>query len=141
MTQVIAQSLANLQVQINASNHPIIADEPISIGGDNQGPSPYDLLLSSLAACKVMTLHMYARRKGWDLQKARVTLNHQKMYAKDCDICESEPNAKIDLIECDLHFEGDLTAEQIERLAEIADRCPVHRTLSSETKVRTSVIE
>lgn len=140
MNQVIAQSLDNLQVKINASNHPIIADEPISVGGDNLGPSPYDLLLSALAACKVMTIHMYARRKKWPVDRVKVSLEHQKQYAKDCEDCVSDPSAKIDIIQCSIQFEGDLTDEQIGRLAEIADRCPVQRTLESETKVRTTVV-
>ena len=140
MSQVIARSLANLQVEINANNHAILADEPISLGGDNQGPNPYDLFLSALAACKVMTVHMYARRKQWPVDVVKVALEHQKVYAQDCEECESNPKAKVDVIECQIHFEGDLTEEQIERLAEIADRCPVHRTLTSETKIRTTVV-
>lgn len=140
MPTVIAQTLANLQVEINANHHPIIADEPISVGGDNQGPSPYDLLLSSLAACKVMTVHLYARRKQWAVDSVKVALEHQKIYAKDCEDCESDPSAKVDIIQCRIQFEGDLTDEQIERLTAIADRCPVQRTLESETKIRTMVV-
>jgi putative redox protein len=140
MPQVIARSLANLQVEINASNHAILADEPISAGGDNQGPSPYDLLLSALAACKVMTVHLYARRKQWPVDEVKITLDHNKVYAKDCEDCESDPSAKVDIIECAIHFEGDLTEEQIGRLAEISSRCPVQRSMTSETKIRTTVV-
>lgn len=137
---VTARSLQNLQVEIKASNHHILADEPFDAGGEDKGPSPYDLLLSSLAACKVMTVHLYARRKKWPVETVTITLNHRKIAASDCDDCETEGFAKVDIIECEIGFEGDLQAEQIARLAEIADRCPVHRTLTSETKIRTAVV-
>jgi putative redox protein len=137
---VTARSLQNLQVQIEASNHAILADEPLQDGGEDQGPSPYDLLLSSLAACKVMTIHMYARRKQWPVETVSITLNHRKIAADECEDCQAEGKVKVDIIECEISFEGALDSEQIQRLAEIADRCPVHRTLTSETKIRTAVI-
>ena len=137
---VIARSLQNLQVQIQASKHQILADEPLSLGGEDQGPSPYDLLLSSLAACKVMTVHMYARRKQWPVETVTISLSHDKIYARDCNDCDSSPNAKIDIIHAEISFEGELDEAQIARLAQIADRCPVHRTLTSETKIRTTVL-
>ena len=137
---VTARSLDNLQVQIQASNHHILADEPLTAGGEDKGPSPYDLLLSSLAACKVMTVHLYARRKQWPVETVSITLNHRKVSANECEDCETEGLAKVDIIDCEISFEGDLDEAQIKRLAEIADRCPVHRTLTSETKIRTTVI-
>ncbi|WP_420642059.1 OsmC family protein [Candidatus Leptofilum sp.] len=138
---VTARSLKNLQVEIQASNHTLLADEPLRDGGDDQGPSPYDLLLSSLAACKVMTVHLYARRKEWPVETVTITLNHRKLSADECEDCETQGKKKVDIIECDISFEGDLDETQISRLAEIADRCPVHRTLTSETKIRTAVVE
>ncbi len=138
---VTARSLQNLQVEIQASNHPILADEPLNAGGEDKGPSPYDLLLSSLAACKVMTVHMYARRKQWPVETVTLTLNHRKISAGECEDCETKGLAKVDIIDCEISFEGDLNADQIQRLAEIADRCPIHRTLTSETKIRTAVVQ
>lgn len=137
---VTARTLENLQVEIEAGDHTLVADEPMSAGGDNQGPSPYDILLSALAACKIMTVHMYARRKAWPLEAVTVNLSHNRNYARDCADCDSSPNAKIDVIQCEISFAGDLDEAQIARLAEIAGRCPVHRTLTSETKIRTTVV-
>jgi putative redox protein len=138
--QITARSLQNLQVEIQAQSHHLLADETINDGGDDLGLSPYALLLSSLAACKVMTVHLYARRKQWPVETVTIRMQHNKIYARDCEDCVSLPNTKIDLIETEISFEGDLDEEQIKRLAEIADRCPVHRTLTSETKIRTRVV-
>lgn len=138
---VTARSLENLQVEIQASNHHILADEPLSAGGEDKGPSPYDLLLSSLAACKVMTVHLYARRKKWPVETVTLTVSHRKVAADQCEDCETEGKAPVDIIECEISFEGALDEVQINRLAEIADRCPVHRTLTSETKIRTAVAQ
>lgn len=138
--QITARSLQNLQVEIQANGHELLADETINDGGDDLGPSPYALLLSSLAACKVITVHMYARRKGWPVEIVTVRMQHSKIYARDCEDCISSPNAKIDLIESEISFVGDLNNEQITRLAQISDRCPVHRTLTSETKIRSRIV-
>lgn len=140
MATVTAQTRKNYQVDIIANGHEILADEPKDKGGDNLGPNPYDLLLASLAACKVITVHMYAERKGWPVEKVNISLSHQKIDAADCDDCATE-SGKVDEILCDISFEGDLDDEQRERLAQIADRCPVHRTLSSETKIRTKLVD
>ena len=136
---IIARSSVNVQVEIIAGNHKLLADEPHGVG-DDAGPDPYALLLSSLGACKVMTVQMYARRKGWPLQDVEVQLNTRKVHAKDCEDCESDPNARVDIIECQISFQGDLTPEQIRRMADISERCPVHRTLTSETKIGTEVV-
>ena len=133
---ITARNLSNLKVEIKAGSHTLVADEPIEYGGEDAGPSPYDLLLSALAACKVMTAQMYARRKGWPLEEVAVSLNTYKIHARDCEDCESDPNSRVDIIEGHIDFKGDLTSEQRERLKEIADRCPVHRTLTTETKIR-----
>jgi putative redox protein len=104
--------------------------------GTNTGPSPYDYLLAGLGACTAMTLRMYARQKSWPLQKVRVWLKHDKIHAQDCADCETK-EGKIDQIDRQIVLEGPLDATQRERLLQIADRCPVHRTLSSEIKIRT----
>ena len=137
---VNAQTVQNLQVQINAGNHQWLADEPPRLGGDDLGPNPYDLLLGGLAACKLITVQMYAKRKGWEIGEVNITMEHRQIKASECDDCDSEGNTKVDIIDSQISFKGDLTPEQINRLAEIADRCPVHRTMSSETKIRTVVI-
>ena len=136
---ITAKSASNYQVQINAGSHDFIADEPLGIG-DDAGPDPYSLLLSALAACNIMTVQMYAKRKNWPLEEMKLSLSTHKVHAKDCEECESEPDAKIDIIESQISFKGDLSSEQIERLTEIASKCPVHRTLTSETIIRTEIV-
>ncbi len=136
---VTARSLTNYQVQIEVGRHEFIADEPLGVGED-QGPDPYSLLLSSLAACTIMTVQMYARRKEWPLEGVEMRLSIHKIHAEDCKHCRGDPTAKVDLIEGQIRFDGDLSDDQIERLGEIADKCPVHRTLTSETIIRTAVI-
>jgi len=123
---------------IVSGDHELIADEPKEMGGGDEGPGPYDLLLASLGACKVMTLRMYADRKGWFLGSVNVTLKHDRIHAKDCEDCETG-SGKVDQISVEIELLGDLSDEQRERLLEIADKCPVHRTLMSEIKVRSSL--
>lgn len=136
--KVIARNLQNMQVEIMAGSHTLLADEPPGVG-DDAGPDPYALLLSALGACKVMTVMMYVRRKGWSLENIVVCLETYKMHAKDCEDCESNPDARVDIIEVSLKLQGDLTPEQIQRLEEISEHCPVHRTLTGEIKIRTKV--
>jgi putative redox protein len=135
---IVARGIRNLQVEIVAGRHRLVADEPPGIG-DDTGPNPYDLLLASLGACTAMTVQMYAKSKNWPLTGVEVRLDHCKIHAQDCEDCESEPTARVDIIERELRFEGDLTREQVDRLALIANRCPVHRTLTGEIKIRTRV--
>lgn len=139
--RVEAATKENLQVLIEADGHELLADESRAAGGDGAGPDPYALLLSSLAACKVMTAHLYARRKGWPLASVSLALTTEKVFARDCEDCESDPDARVDIIQTDIAFRGDLTPAQRERLREISDRCPVHRTLTSETKIRSRLVE
>lgn len=127
---------AGFYSQIRSGRHGLIADEPKSLKGTDLGPSPYDYLLAALGSCTVMTLRMYADRKGWPLEAAEVTLNHQKIHAKDCGDCETRVG-KIDQIERVIRLQGPLNDEQRQRLLEIADRCPVHRTLHGEVKIAT----
>lgn len=124
--------------QIKAGKHTFLADEPTEIGGKDLGPTPYDLLIASLGACTGITLRMYANRKGWPLDEIKVHLTHSKIHAQDCEDCETR-EGKIDHIDRILELEGNLSADQQARLLEIADKCPVHRTLHSEVKIKTEL--
>lgn len=123
---------------IYTNNHHLIADEPESLGGTDMGPTPYDLLLSSLGTCTNITLRMYADRKKIPLSKILTTLNHEKIHLEDCKDCE-ESTGKADLINREIKLEGELSESQIKRLLEIADKCPVHKTLDSEIRIETKL--
>ncbi len=125
-----------LQQEIRAGKHRLIADEPIEVGGLDSGPNPYDLLLAALGACTAMTVRLYADRKKLPLVRTLVRLRHQKIHAVDCAECETK-EGMIDHIDRAITFEGELDAAQRARLLEIADKCPVHRTLTSEIDIRT----
>jgi uncharacterized OsmC-like protein/alpha-beta hydrolase superfamily lysophospholipase len=127
----------NLQNQVIAGTHQFLADEPVSVGGMDSGPGPYDLLLAALGACTSMTVRLYADRKQWPLKRTTVKLKHGRIYAKDCAECETK-EGKIDHIDRVITFEGDLDAEQHQRLMEIADKCPVHHTLTSEVIIKST---
>ena len=122
---------------ITAGDHQFIADEPTSLGGDDKGPTPYELFLGSLAACKTITLRMYAQHKGWPLEEVIVTASHGRIHANDCADCDAK-SGMVDRIDVTLQIKGDLTDEQRERLHQIADRCPVHQTLITETVIKTA---
>ena len=133
---VVRGSAAGFAQEIHAGPHRLHADEPVSAGGTDTGPSPYDFLLAALGACTSMTVAMYARRKAWPLEEVTVHLRHSKMHAADCAECETR-EGMLDQIERDIHFAGVLTAEQRSKLVEIANKCPVHRTLTSEVDIKT----
>jgi putative redox protein len=126
----------HLQQRVSVGPHHFFADEPVEQGGLGSGPNPYDLLLAALGACTAMTLRLLADRKGWPLAKIRVSLSHQKIHAEDCADCETR-EGRIDEITRSILLHGELDAEQRARLLEIADKCPVHRTLHGEVKVLT----
>lgn len=135
--EVLVSTLGGKFTQsVKTSHHQFLADEPKKMGGDDLGPSPYDLLLAALGACTSMTLQMYAERKGWDLQSVSVTLSHSRIHASDCRDCETK-EGRLELIERRLRLNGELDSEQRDRLAEIADKCPVHRTLMGTKEIRT----
>lgn len=116
--------------------HRLFADEPVAAGGRDCGPGPYELLLMALGACTTMTLRLYADRKRWPLERVSVRLRHAKIHAEDCADCETK-QGMLDRIECEIELEGPLDPAQRQRLMEIADMCPVHRTLTSEIKIET----
>lgn len=123
---------------IITDNHRLIADEPLSVGGNNLGPDPYQYLLAALGACTSMTLRLYAKHKGLNINQIGVKLGHQKIHAQDCEECETE-TGKLDQITRELFIDGELTDAQRQRLVEIADKCPVHKTLKSEINIRTNL--
>ena len=122
---------------VTAGENTIIADEPVNAGGRNTGLSPYELLLAGLGACTSMTMRMYAQRKGWPADQIRVDLTHAKAYVTDCETCEEKP-VKMDVIDRTITLGDNLDEEQRQRLMEIADKCPVHRTLESDIRIVTA---
>ena len=124
------------QQEVISGSHRFLADEPENVGGLDSGPGPYELLLAALGTCMSMTLRLYADRKQFPLKRTQVRLQHDRIYATDCAECETK-SGMIDRIECVIRLEGDLNDAQRRRLMEIADKCPVHRTLKSEVDIRT----
>ncbi len=123
--------------EVRVGRHALPADEPVGQGGKDSGPSPYDLMLAALGACTSMTLRMYAERKSLALEQVRVVLSHQRVHAADCADCESR-DGQVSEIRREIHLRGDLSPTERARMLQIADRCPVHRTLEGEIRIRTS---
>ena len=135
MARVIVRSGPGLVQDIQAGAHALRADEPVAAGGTDAGPDPYALLLSALGACTSMTLRLYADRKGWALRDIVVELDIARVYAEDCANCE-DPRAMVDEIRRRITLRGDLDTAQRTRLAQIAAKCPVHKTLVAGVRVR-----
>lgn len=133
MNEVVVKSLINLQNQVryNADGRSFITDEPREVGGDDAGPDPYSLLLGALGSCISMTVKMYARRKGWNLETVEVRLSQERIHAEDCVSCASTEGFVLRINRA-VEFRGDLTDEQRARLHDIALKCPLHKTLGSE---------
>ncbi len=125
---------------LKLGEHHLIADEPTNYGGNNFGPTPYEFLSAGLAACTVMTIQMYARRKKWEVENITCNINYSKEHAVDCEACE-EDSAKIDTFAREIKLKGNLSEEQKKRLLQIADRCPVHKTLHSQTQIITQLVD
>jgi putative redox protein len=136
--EVSETGMGTFQQTVTTGPHHLIADEPVDVGGLDTGPSPYDLLLAALGACTTMTLRMYADRKALPLNRVSVRLQHSTIHASDCESCETR-QGKIDRIDRVITLEGDLDDAQRTRLLEIADKCPVHRTLHSEVQINTEL--
>lgn len=132
---IVRGGAKNFQQEITAGRHRFVADEPASVGGGDAGPDPYDYLLASLGICTSMTVGLYARRKQLPLEKITVSLWHSRIHAKDCEECQTK-EGMLDRIDVEVELIGALTAEQHAKLMEIAAKCPVHRTLTSEINIR-----
>lgn len=128
----------NYKTVMTAGNHESIADEPVNLGGQATGPDPYDYLLMSLGSCTVITIKMYADRKKWPVEDVFVELRHFKSHAQDCNNCEKS-DTKIDYIEKDIIVKGDISDDQLDKLLEISDKCPVHRTLLGQMNIASAI--
>ena len=136
---VVVRGAADGFVQeIIAGPHHLRSDEPASVGGSDTGPTPYDLLLAALGSCTSMTMAMYARRKKWPLARVTVRLRHSRVHAADCAACETQ-NARLTVIDREIALDGSLDEDQRAKLLAIANRCPVHLTLSSRIDIRTTL--
>jgi len=133
---IVRGNAGELREDIEAGQHRLVADEPLEAGGTDTGATPYHLLLAALGACTAITLRMYAQHKGWPLAEVEVRLRHEKIHADDCANCETQDRA-LDSIEREIVLHGPLDQVQRERLLQIANRCPVHRTLTSEIRIST----
>ena len=136
---IVRGAASGFAQEITAGRHQFVSDEPTSVGGTDSGPTPYDLLLAGIGSCTSMTIAMYARRKQWALERVTVRLRHSHVHAEDCAACETR-TAKLTLIERDIELEGVLDEKQRARLLEIANRCPVHQTLTSQMHIKTTLV-
>lgn len=136
---VVQGSSQGFVQQVVIGDYRLEIDEPVELGGTGKGPSPYDLVISALGACTSMTISLYARRKQWPLEGVTVRLRHAKIHAVDCADCDTK-EGMLDGIERDVELHGALTTEQRARLLDIANKCPVHKTLTSEIHIRTRLV-
>lgn len=140
--QSIARTfLESFKTDVKTGKHSFVADEPQSSGGEDSGPSPYDLLASALSTCTSMTIRYYADREKWPLVEVKTHTQHHRVHADDCKSCEETKDDKIDQIDREIELEGDLSKEQRDKLLEIANKCPVHKTLTSDIQIKSSLKE
>ena len=139
MSVVVRSRGSGFAQEIVVREHRLTADEPMEAGGTDAGPNPYELLLAALGSCTSMTIELYARRKNWPLEGVVVRLAHTKIYAVDCAECDSKVGI-LDRIDCELELHGPLGEEQKSRLLEISEKCPIHRTLTSEINIRSRLV-
>ena len=132
---VVRGDARSFEQKIAVGRHNLVADEPVSAGGSDAGPDPYDYLLSALGVCTSMTVGLYARRHQFPLENITVSLSHSRIHAMDCEECATK-EGMLDRIDVEIELTGPLTAEQHAKLIEIAAKCPVHRTLTSEINIR-----
>jgi len=137
---VVHGDASSFKQEIVAGKHRLLADEPVNAGGSDAGPDPYDYLLTALGVCTSMTIGLYARRKNLPLQTIKVSLRQSRIYAKDCEECETK-EGMLDRIDMEIELTGALSTEQHDKLMEIAAKCPVHRTLTSEINIRLRAAE
>jgi uncharacterized OsmC-like protein len=136
MSVVTVTSLENLRNEVRyGEGRSFVSDEPAGLGGEDAGPDPYTLLLAALGSCISMTIKLYARRKGWAVERVTVRLRLRRVHAKDCAECTRTDDGYAHRIERSVRVEGDLSEEQLARLHEIAEKCPVHRTLTNEVVI------
>ena len=140
MTTVTADLTTGYAVELRAGDHVWHADEPESLGGADTGPNPYELLLSSVAACTAITISMYCKRKGWALHSVSARYHFDKIHADDCDDCEAEVEGRIERVRSEIFIEGDFDDAARERLAQIAQKCPVHKTIDLGVTFTTETV-
>jgi len=139
VTDVVVRSQAGLTQRIDIRDHHLTSDEPQDAGGDDNGPDPYELLLSALGACTAITVRMYAQRKGWPLESVEVALQHERIHAEDCAECDT-PEGFLDKITKLITLRGPLDTEQRQRLMDVSERCPVQKTLQNEVHIESRFI-
>ncbi len=135
---MVSGPATGFRTDVEVGGHHLVVDEPTAVGGADDGPTPYEMLLAGLGACTAMTLRIYADRRKWPLERARISLRHRKVHAQDCVDCETKP-AKMDVVDRIITLDGALTEEQRAKLLEIAERCPVQQTLGSKIQVNTTI--
>lgn len=140
MATITADLETGYRVEIGNGRHTWFADEPVDLGGTDTGPNPYELMLGSLAACTAITLSMYASRKGIDLTSISAQFTYDRKHADDCEFCEEDANGMIDTVSTQIFLEGNFTEAERDRLAQVATRCPVHKTLENGITFNEQVI-
>lgn len=140
MTTVTADLTTGFAVELRAGDHVWFADEPESLGGTDSGPNPYELLLSSVAACTAITISMFCKRKGWELHSVSARYEFDRVHADDCDDCEADAEGRIDRVRSEIFIEGDFDEPARERLAQIAQKCPVHKTIDLGVTFTTETV-